>query len=106
MVSHYIVTGMYHPKPGMETELLHVWENTLVKHATRCGSINLAIYLNEETGEFLSISHWKDMEGLEKFFESKEMEEISNQINQICLIPATRETYTILKEEKSQRKVA
>lgn len=106
MDSHYIVTAMYHPKPSMEKEFLNICEERLLNHAYKSGATSFCIYYSDETGEFLSISHWKDMSGMEKFFESPEMGHITSEINRVCLIPATKEIYSILKEEKKEKKAA
>lgn len=106
MESRYIMTAVYHPKPGKEKEFLRIWEENVAPLAKRCNVVSVSMYQNEETGEFLSIGHWADMEGPERFFESAELEEVASKINAVSLIPATREMYTILKEERVQRRAA
>lgn len=106
MHNHYIVTTMYHPKPGMEKIFLTFWEEKVLKYSKLYGPVSFSMSYNEETGEFLSITYWKEISSIEKFFESNNLQEITSKINEVCLIPATRETYSILKEQKNHKKAA
>lgn len=93
-----LVTAIYHPKPGHETEFLSFWETKIKPLATKSGANWACIYHNEETEEFLSSSHWNKKEDAEKFFKNPAYLKAIKELNKLSLIPPSRAFCEYLRE--------
>jgi hypothetical protein len=91
METRYILILLYHPKPGMEKKFLDRWDQTWALRAKHFSASEIALSANQENGEFLFISHWKDIGDVEKFID------YSDEEHDLYLIPPSKEIYKIAK---------
>ncbi len=93
-----LVTTSYHPKPGLEKQFVRLWNKKLCKLSYESGVTVAGIYHNEDTDEFIASSLWPNKELVEKFLNSLKCQQAIDEVNKLCLIPASRGVFEILKE--------
>ena len=93
-----LISTIYHPKPGMEDKFVFVWNRGLCNLAYEMGAHMAGLYHNEEYEEFLSASYWPSRKVAEAFLDSPKLKKITEELNKLCLVPASREMFDILRE--------
>lgn len=93
-----LILAIYHPKPGYENEFIKIWDEKVYKLAMDMGCDQLGMYHNEETEEFFATGHWSNKKAAEKFLASDALKEHTKELNKFCLVPASRETFDMLRE--------
>ena len=92
-----IVTAIYHPKPGYEDKFVKMWDEMVSATASQMGATNIGLYHNEETEEFFASGQWETEDAAEKFLRSEELATATEQLNEVCLVPTSREIFEVLK---------
>ena len=93
-----LTTTIYHPKEGLETEFLKIWNHKIALLAYSLGADDAHIYHNETTDEFLASIHWRSKSLAIQFLNSFEFEEATRELNIFALVPSTKEHFEILRE--------
>ncbi len=93
-----IVSAIYYPKPGYEDKFAKKWNESIYTLAKSMGATHVGLYHNEKTEEFLATAHWDEIEDAEKFLKSDKLKACGSNLNDLCLIPCSREIYDIFKE--------
>ena len=93
-----LITTIYHPKPGYEDQFVKIWNDKVAALAYKMGATMVGIYHNENTEEYLGSSHWPTALQAEKFIDSPALKSATEATNHLCLVPASREVFEILRE--------
>jgi len=93
-----LLTATYYPKPGSEESFIKLWNKKICKLAYQMGATSVGMFHNEETEEFLISAHFPTKELVEAFLNSPALQKATDETNHLCLIPATKEMFEILRE--------
>lgn len=93
-----LLTAIYYPKRGFEESFIKLWNKKICKLAYQMGATSVGMFHNEETEEFLISAHFPSKELVLAFLNSPAFKKANEETNHLCLIPATREMFEILRE--------
>lgn len=93
-----LLIAIYYPKPGSEENFIQLWHEVITPLATKMGATQTGVFHNQDTDEFFTSSHWPTQETAEKFLTSTDFKKANDELNHLCLVPASRELFEILRE--------